>query len=324
MSESRDFPKLSCSVVVPTCNRSALLVRAVESATIEQTRPPNEIIVVDDCSDVDVREALRTAALGGVPMTIERMPVRSGAPAARNRGASLATGDVLMFMDDDDVWRPGKVDRQLRLLAEASGCGWIYTGMRAMDETDGRQLMYLSENHLSGRLWPDILVRNFVGPTSAVAVRRTCFQDVGGFDVNFPAAQDFDLWIRLALNFPALFDREHNLEFRSKPHGGGRLSSSPANYARAFGYINEKYRAEIDRLPESLRRQWRINQRLLILTKTREAGQGLAFLQGLARLALAERGAVSRMLQAAVSASRRRVDWLTRGLTKDRSDARVP
>src|SRR5262245_46865272 len=95
-------PYFSVSVIIPTYNRAAFIATAVESA-LKQTRPPDEILVVDDGSTDGTDSVLSEFR---PPVRVIRQPNR-GRSAARNTGLRAATGDAVIFLDSDDVLMPG-------------------------------------------------------------------------------------------------------------------------------------------------------------------------------------------------------------------------
>jgi glycosyltransferase involved in cell wall biosynthesis len=103
------------SVVIPTWNRARLVCEAVESALF-QTGGDVEVIVVDDGS-TDGTSAIVEQRFGR-RVKLLRMPRRSGVGAARNAGVRQATGDLLAFLDSDDLWLPGKLDAELTILEQ--------------------------------------------------------------------------------------------------------------------------------------------------------------------------------------------------------------
>ena len=98
------------SVVIPTRNRAHLVCEAIESA-LSQRDGQVEVIVVDDGSTDDTANVL--ARSFGSRIHLLRMPHRRGVGAARNAGVRLARGELLAFLDDDDLWLPGKLDAEL-------------------------------------------------------------------------------------------------------------------------------------------------------------------------------------------------------------------
>jgi len=254
----------SCSVIITTCDRPEQLRRSVASV-LAQTTPPSELIIIDDCS----RDAPRDGEFSkpgygaGCAVRVCRLEQRSGAPAARNAGASLARSEILMFLDDDDIWEHSKVETQLNLFAQHREVGTIYTGMLAVNEIDGGGVMHASRGHLSGRAWPRILFRNFMGPTSAVAMRAELYHQVGGFDPELSALQDYDLWIRLCMAAPVLYDGTHNLRFSAVSVSSERISQNVECYAAAFKYLRGKYRTQLEDLPLRQRRRFDAQAKLV-------------------------------------------------------------
>src|SRR5690349_649039 len=103
------------SVIIPTFNRSSLLIRAIESVT-RQTYGDLEIVVVDDGSTDDTRERL-APYLGQIKYVHQQ---NSGVSAAQNKGVAVATGQWVSILGDDDDWLPTKLECQFDALAR---CG---------------------------------------------------------------------------------------------------------------------------------------------------------------------------------------------------------
>jgi glycosyltransferase involved in cell wall biosynthesis len=191
------------SVIIPTHNRKALLLRAVH-CVIGQRDVDVELIVVDDGSSDGSAEAVRERF--GSRVTLVRHEEPTGVSTARNDGIMRASGEWIAFLDDDDVWAPDKLTSQMAEL-ERSGRLWVYSGMVATD---------VDLNILHG-VRPDppeviadeILVRNRLpsGPSNVV-VRRTALDEVGLFDRSLRYNADWDMWIRIArMGPPALVPR---------------------------------------------------------------------------------------------------------------------
>jgi glycosyltransferase involved in cell wall biosynthesis len=101
------------SIVIPTWNRARLVCEAVESALVQEGADL-EVIVVDDGSTDGTAETIERRF--GESVKLLRMPTRSGVGAARNHGVAWATGDLLSFLDSDDLWLPGKLRAELDVL----------------------------------------------------------------------------------------------------------------------------------------------------------------------------------------------------------------
>ena len=108
--------ELRFSIVIACYNQEGFVKEAVESA-LSQEHPSKEIIVVDDCSRDGTADVLKTF---GESFILARLPINCGAAAARNHGASLASGEYLVFMDGDDVLMPWALDVYSRLITARS------------------------------------------------------------------------------------------------------------------------------------------------------------------------------------------------------------
>jgi len=110
------------SVLVPVFNSAAYLGEAIEGV-LGQTRPPDEVVVVDDGSTDGSADVAK--AFGPHLLVIVRP--RRGVGAARNAGLEAATGNLIAMCDADDVWGPTKLERQLQLLDSDDAIGVVFT-----------------------------------------------------------------------------------------------------------------------------------------------------------------------------------------------------
>lgn len=189
------------SVVIPTHNRAYCLKRSIDSV-MDQSRPPQELIVVDDGSTDDTVKIVEQAAkLAKCSIRLLRTKNR-GAAAARNTGISHATGDILCFLDSDDWWDPRKIEVQHKMLSASPDCLiahtrelWFRRGVRVNQKkkhTPG-----------NGHIFADCLKMCVVG-MSTVMVKRELFDRYGLFDESLPCCEDYDLWLRVARDQPFL------------------------------------------------------------------------------------------------------------------------
>ncbi len=184
------------SVVVPAFNASATIERCL-SSIVAQTVLPHEILVVDDGSrDDTLTRAQDFASRHPTLNWIIKSQPNGGAGAARNAGIAAASGQALAFLDADDHWLPEKLATSIAAFSD--DVSMVSHDMLAVDEA-GRQTMLVSSRHMPtpGNPFERLFIRGFVA-TSTVLVRRDLVAREGGFDENLPAAQDYDLWLRLA------------------------------------------------------------------------------------------------------------------------------
>jgi glycosyltransferase involved in cell wall biosynthesis len=188
------------SVVIPTYNRAARIPVAVRCA-LEQTRPPFEVIVVDDGSTDATEEALRPFA-GRIRYI--RTP-NGGASAARNRGIREARGEWIAFLDSDDTWSPDKLQRQIECVertgAEVCFCVSTDESGNPLDMLAG---MDPSLEEHAERFYPPDDCRLFRFPAhpyvQSMLVARQAVEKAGAFDETLRVAEDTKLIYQLALD----------------------------------------------------------------------------------------------------------------------------
>ena len=189
-----DAPMPTVSVIIPTYNRANALAEAIESV-MAQDYHDFEIVAVDDGSSDGTTEVLRT-----FPGVLVVRQEQQGVSAARNAGIARASGQLIAFLDSDDLWLPRKLSTQIAFFdsrPDALICQteeiWIRNGLRVNPKKRHKK-------H-SGMIFDKSLQLCIVSP-SAVMMRSCLFDKVGGFDESFPVCEDYDLWLRVACRFP--------------------------------------------------------------------------------------------------------------------------
>lgn len=184
------------SVIIPTYNRAGWVTEAVASV-LAQTYQDFEVLVVDDGSTDATLEALAPFYR---QVKVLRTAQRRGVAAARNLGLSAARGEWLAFLDSDDLWRPDKLARQMAYLREhpellicQTDETWVRNGVRVNAP--------LSHRKVEGEIFLPSLERCMISP-SAVVLHRRLLEEVGRFDETLPAAEDYDLWLRVTWRYP--------------------------------------------------------------------------------------------------------------------------
>jgi SAM-dependent methyltransferase len=195
----------SVSVVIPAWNVEAYIARAIDSV-LAQTRPADEILVVDDGSTDNTAEIVRRY---GTRVRYLHQP-QTGAAEARNCGIVEAAGRWIAFLDADDQWLPDKLARQMEGLTRNPDIVWSYTNyfVRPAD-SDSQTLSHTSQQALdllAGKdCFDDYLLAYAAGApvvTATLIVRRDILQAVGAFQPGRRWAQDADLALRIAYLHP--------------------------------------------------------------------------------------------------------------------------
>jgi len=244
---------MDVSVVVPTRNRSALLASTLRSA-LRQERVDFEVIVVDEAS-TDSTAAL-LSALDDRRVRVLRHEIPRGLSAARNHGAEHARAEWLAFLDDDDLWAPNKLFRQVSAARE-TGRDWAYTG--SVNIANGRITRSSpapSEEDVVAML-PRFPI--LPGGGSNVIVRRDTFTHVGPFETRLDrGGEDWELWIRLAKHGwpagvcePLMAKRIHSSNMFGETDRIVRattvieaLHATPIDWGRMYPWLAERYLRE--------------------------------------------------------------------------------
>jgi glycosyltransferase involved in cell wall biosynthesis len=228
------------SVVVPTHNRSGLLTQTLRSV-LWQRGVDLEVVVVDDGSTDDTAEVV--AALDDPRVRLLRHGIPRGVSAARNRGVAAAGGRWLAFCDDDDLWAPDKLARQLAA-AQATGRSWVYAGEVHIDL--GRQVVGgappLPPEGLLARLPHANVVP---GGCSGVLLRRDALCGQEPFDGRrYRHFADWDLWLRLARQGPPAWVPSPLVGYRIHP---GNASLDTAGMVAELAVIEHRHGVRVDR-----------------------------------------------------------------------------
>jgi glycosyltransferase involved in cell wall biosynthesis len=168
-----------------------------------------ESIVVDDGSTDDTAAVL--ARYADDPRVTVIRQENAGQTVAKNRGLAAARGDVIGFCDADDVWRPGKLAAQLPRFA-APGVGVVYGDFQFIDG-DGAPIDTVRPRVYEGRVSGRLLADNFVHVPTAL-VRREAIDAAGGFDAALTMGIDWDLWLRLSVDWDFVYVPEILVDYR--------------------------------------------------------------------------------------------------------------
>ncbi len=190
MLSANEQTDLKVSVIIPTYNRAGYLREALHSV-LRQSLTPWEVIVVDDGSTDDTRQVIQDAP--GSICYFEQ--AHQGVAAARNLGLEKATGDLIAWLDSDDLWEPDFLAAVVPILARDETLAGVYTGITMVD-ADGVRLRSSTRTEPPEALYEALIRGNFLA-TPSVVVRKACYDTVGHFDTQLPISEDYDMWLRL-------------------------------------------------------------------------------------------------------------------------------
>jgi hypothetical protein len=279
-----DLPPMSFAVVIPLYNKERAIAQTVRSV-LNQTRPPDELIIIDDGSTDQSAKTCKTlleAAKPPFPWKILAQ-ANAGVSAARNRGANEVRSRFIAFLDGDDEWLPGHLAELEKLATDFPEATFLST--RSARITVGGSVMPEPSSLRPGFFGvltdPFVTYRRSPGlvNSSSAAIRRDAWQSGPDFPVGFAAGEDLFLWLSLLLTETmahsdaplTLIHAEHStigarmghvgynyLHFLGSSEGLASLRSSPAltSYlsANLLGHIVERRMSGDRAVQKKLRR----------------------------------------------------------------------
>jgi glycosyltransferase involved in cell wall biosynthesis len=234
------------TAIVPTHNRRTTLQTTLTSV-LDQRDVDLQVIVVDDGSIDDTGEWL--ASLGDPRLRVLRHDVPQGAAKSRTAGVAAAGTDWVAFCDDDDLWSPRKLAAQLDAVATSPGAGWSCTAAVSFvaDGSAPVEIVHHQPSPAADGVLARLLTSNIVpGGGSGVLVAKDLLQQVGGFRGGL--AEDWDLWIRLAIAAPLTTVEAPLVGYRIWRGTGRSRSSDLRGMAAATQTVRQRYRSEAETL----------------------------------------------------------------------------
>jgi glycosyltransferase involved in cell wall biosynthesis len=246
---------LIIAAIIPLYNGAVYIEKAIRTV-LEQTLIPAELIVVDDGSmdqGAQIVEQLATTRPAKVPIRLLRQS-NGGQSSARNLGARHAHGDLIAFLDQDDVWYPDHLEKLARPYEESRSrrLGWVYSDLDEINE-DGTMvtrsfLSTMGTQHPKRDLFACLREDMFVLPSASLISRRA-FLSVGGFDEQLMGYEDDDLFLRL-------FQSGHENVFIDEPLSQWRIYTNSTSYSWRMAHSRMIYAKKLlDKFPNNPDRQ---------------------------------------------------------------------
>jgi glycosyltransferase involved in cell wall biosynthesis len=206
------------SVILPVYNGDGTIRETIESV-LNQTVSELELIVINDGSQDSTLDIVKGFA-------DSRLKVFSyfnaGQAASRNRGITHAVGEYIAFIDADDIWKPEKLETQLKALQENPHASVAYSWTNHID--DKSQFLRVGcRMTTEGDVYPELLIGNFIENGSNPLIRRQAITEVGDFEITLNPAEDWDLWLRLAARYKFVVVKSPQVLYRVSTNS---LSSS--------------------------------------------------------------------------------------------------
>ncbi|PSN17733.1 hypothetical protein C7271_16175 [filamentous cyanobacterium CCP5] len=186
------------SVVIPCYNAERWILHALESVA-SQTFSPREIIVIDDGSTDHSLQYLQNSSIPTAILQTQNL----GPASARNAGIAEAKGDWVAFLDADDWWQPNHLERIEALVRDSNDVVYLAAALhysmnvnRIVSQSDTGPFQTPTHNIDYGRYF-SLYMRHGLLELSSMAVQLAHLKAVGGFDMEFSGAEDFELVLRL-------------------------------------------------------------------------------------------------------------------------------
>ncbi|HRI44673.1 MAG TPA: glycosyltransferase [Fimbriimonadaceae bacterium] len=189
------MPRVS---ILLTCYNHLAYLPTCWQSIADQTYRDFEVIALDDGSTDGTREWLSDRE-GEAKIVFNEANL--GTYGTLNRGLELATGELIAILNDDDVWLPTKLERQIALLDRFPRVGLVHTDGYFIDgpgnRIEGSPLGFEFPRTETGDVFLDLVYQNKI-IASAALVRRECFEELGGFDDSYFGSGDWQMWLRIA------------------------------------------------------------------------------------------------------------------------------
>lgn len=235
------------TVVITTYKRKPEIVKRALDSIIGQTYGNLEIYVVNDCpTDKELAAELKKMIESSAKdRKVEYIVVdkNGGACKARNIALEKAKGKYFACLDDDDEWLPKKVELQVKALENDKDAAIAYCNAIVRYADLGKERTRFVKKQNEGDLYYEQIAKNNIGSCSFPMFRTDIMQKVGGFDINMPALQDWDIYLRILKDYKAVYVHEPVAVYYF--YKGERISAHPQNRITAYERIHQKIALEL-------------------------------------------------------------------------------
>lgn len=232
------------SVIITTYGRAGNLIFEAINSVRNQTYKNIEIIVVDDNGfGTEIQKNNEKIFQSENDIRYIANKKNSGAQVSRNVGILASKGQYIACLDDDDIWMPEKIEKQVALMESENLALVFCNGYRFYNDDLSNKKLY-QYNFISDREldFTTELRRDHIGSTSIPLMRKDCISQTGLFDVDMPARQDYEMWLRFCRYFKVKGINEPLFYYRY--HSGDRITKSYDKEILSYRLLWKKYREE--------------------------------------------------------------------------------
>ena len=245
------------SAVITTYGRKFEEIRPSVDSVVRQTYGNIELIIVDDNGlgtqnqkqvELGLNLYLENGENGKVKISYFPNSENSGAQVSRNNGIANSSGEYVAFLDDDDLWFETKIEQQIKCFNDHEGenVGLVFCKgyLRKTDESGNEKdkPYNMSSAFVDTLTFADMSYGDYIGSTSQVLIKKSVFDVCGLFDLNQPARQDYEMWIRISEAY--LLKGVPEYLFVHVQHSGEQITKSPKKAAAGIYNIYKKYHAK--------------------------------------------------------------------------------
>jgi glycosyltransferase involved in cell wall biosynthesis len=239
--------KNGISVIIPTYNREQFIKKAIQSVLDQNYNGHLEIIISDDGSTdqtLTIAEAFKDRIIIlKKPLTCKTQGVAS----TRNRGIKASTQPYISFLDSDDFYLPGHLNKMSKVFEKTTNLGFVFCKILAVKEKNGQELFkpWTHQKIFKNDIRNPVVSRTRIVHTNSFLFNRSVFDTVGVFDENYPNGEDSDLWMRISEKFQGSFANHFGAVYRIQ-HGNNQLTNNSQktirnNHTDIFKKAIERY-----------------------------------------------------------------------------------
>lgn len=245
----------SISVIIPTIDRTVDTLNLAVQSVKKQKLPVSEIIIVDDN---DTNHSALSANITNYCHENNLIYIQTGhvgAAAARNTGINSASGEYIAFLDDDDIWLPDKLFVQMPLFSE-SNVGLVYSRGYTINTKNDKKAVktpYATDNYFKTEVfYQDLLIKNYIGTTTQLVIRKSVLAEIQGFDETLPSRQDYDLCLRVARHYRCVGADKYL--FIHYIHSEKQITANSRINMIGYQLLFKKYKADIYKIKDAPRK----------------------------------------------------------------------
>lgn len=236
------------SICIPAYNNEKVILRTL-NALVKQTYKDIEIIVVDDCSSDNTSEVVKS--IGDKRIKLFHNENNLGMSGNWNMCVSKANGEFVKLICADDILEPDSIEKEVKCITESQDVVMTINDSKMINDSDeevGTFPRYHKKGIINGKklAHKSLIVSNYFGMPSAVLMRKSIFDKVGGFDFAYHYILDFDLWVRIALegDVYVMPEKLNHFRLRSDSNTGNVFTKDGKRYYNEHKYLVNKYKEQ--------------------------------------------------------------------------------